>query len=149
MTRLTDRLPALHVDWESGAGELQLGRLADMPAAFRRDVLQDLQRQLDQLCFAAESELDPGKRIDALHDQRWQNARRRAMCEHLSGATILLAEPLVNGDVLLHLQGGRTVVVFARHEDVKFNVTKDADRARHFAASDNTGDYYLREDLPS
>lgn len=139
-------MPALHVDWETGQGEIDLGRLADLPAAFRRDVLRDWQRQIEQELFRVENELQPEKRADALHDQRFQNARRRAMCERLSGAHVLLAEPLVNGDVLLHLQGGDTVVMFARHEDVKFNVVRDADRARHFASTDNTGDYYVRED---
>lgn len=144
-----DMPPALHVDWETGEGELVLGRLAGHPAAFRRDVLRDWIHQLEAALFTAEDELQPQKREEAVHDQRFQNARRRAMCERLSGARVLVAEPLVNGDVLLHLQGGETVVMFARHEDVKFNVVRSADRARHFAATDNTGDYYVREDYVS
>ena len=139
-------MPALRVDWETGEGEIDLGRLAQMPAAFRRDVLRDWQRHIEQALFRAEDELQPDKRMDALHDQRFQNARRRAMCERLSGAEVLLAEPLVNGDVLLHLRGGDTVDMFARQEHVQINVVRHADRARHYATTDTTGDYYVRED---
>lgn len=140
-------LPALTVDWVSGEGAVVLGeRLAKAAAGFRRDVLSDWKDQIASLTVAAEAELHPDKRDQRVRDQRAQNSRRRKLCERLSGQTILLAEPLVNGDVLLHLVSGRTVVLYARHEDVKFDVVTDAAHARHHATRDGTGDWYVRED---
>jgi hypothetical protein len=138
---------ALTIDWDSGEGALRLGeRFAKAPARFRFDVLADWKDQVDRLYGAAESELYPDKRDQRAHYQRAQNTRRRELCEKLGGHTIDLAEPLVNGDVLLHLRGGKTVVLYANDEDVKVDVVADVAHARRFASRDGTGDYYVREE---
>ena len=139
--------PALTVDWVSGEGGIDLGeRLANAAPGFRRDVLSDWRNQIDSLCSEAEAELHPERREQQVRDQRAQNSRRRLLCERLSGESIVLAEPLVNGDVLLHLASGRAVVLYARHEDVKVDVVEDASHARRHATRDGTGDWYVRED---
>ena len=139
--------PALKVDWESGEGDLDLGeRLRNAPARLRYDVLADWKDEIDLLFRDAEAELYPEKRDLQVEYQRANNLRRRALCERLSGHTVEMAEPLVNGDVLLHLQAGRTVVLYAFHEDIKLDVVTDVRHARRYAAQSNTGDYYLREE---
>ena len=141
--------PALHIDWESGEGRIHVGhQLTQSPARFRYDVLADWKGEIDHMLRAVERELHPQRPAEQLEDQRTQNRRRRVLCERLSGANIRMAEPLVNGDVLLHLADGSTVVVFARHEDVKFDVIDTPQRARAYAQRAGTGDYYLREDAP-
>lgn len=141
-------LPALTVDWISGEGNVELGeRLAAASPSFRRDVLADWKGEIDALSNEADAALNPDKREQQERDQRTQNSRRRQLCERLSGQTILHAEPLVNGDVLLHLVSGKTVVLYARHEDVKFDVVADAAHARRHATRDGTGDWYVREDM--
>jgi hypothetical protein len=141
-------MPALTVDWVSGEGDIDLGeRLANAAPGFRRDVLADWQDQIELLRNEAEAELYPERREQQVRDQRAQNSRRRQLCERLSGQSIVLAEPLVNGDVLLHLQSGHAVVLYARHEDVKIDVVEDAAHARRHATRDGTGDWYVREDM--
>lgn len=141
--------PALTVDWDSGEGGLRLGgQLADAPARLRYDVLCDWQDQIELLVRQAEADLYPQRRLDTLRSQRLQNRRRRQLCERLGGQTIAQAEPLTNGDVLLHLRGAPAVVLHARAEDVKMETIHDAAHARRLAAADGHGDYYLREDEP-
>ena len=140
--------PALHVDWESGEGRIHLGELAQAPARFRRDVLVDWKGEIEHLLGAVEADLHPEKQREQTGDQRAQNRRRRLLCERLSGATIQLAEPLVNGDVLLHLADGSAIVLFARGEDVKLQRIDDPADARLHASRAGTGDLYLREDAP-
>lgn len=138
---------ALTIDWESGEGGVQLGTAFDKsPARFRYDVLADWKDQIDRLFATVEAELYPDKRDQRAHYQRAQNTRRRELCERLAGHTVELAEPLVNGDVLLHLRGGKTVVLYANNEDVKVDVVADVAHARRFASRDGTGDYYVREE---
>lgn len=138
----------LMVDWESGEGRLELGSaLAQAHPRLRRDVLLDWKDQIEALLAEAESALQPDQHDVELTQQRLRNQRRRAVCEKIEGQTIRLAEPLVNGDVLLHLADGHVVVIYAYDEDVKLE-TVDAHRARAHAAKAGTGDYYLREDLP-
>lgn len=140
-------VPALTVDWVSGEGSIDLGeRLDNAAPGFRRDVLSDWRNQIDALCSEAEAELYPERREQQVRDQRAQNSRRRRLCERLSGQSILHAEPLVNGDVLLHLASGHAVVLYARHEDVKIDLVEDAVHARRHATRDGTGDWYVRED---
>lgn len=137
----------LRVDWESGEGEVELRGLLDgAPARFRHDVLSDWKQRIDALLDEAEAELHPGREARRLSEQRGHNALRRSLCEQLAGQRIEAAEPLVNGDVLLHLQGGRHVVLFARDEDVKLEVVSDLGHARRYAARQAHGDYYLREE---
>jgi hypothetical protein len=129
------------VDWDSGEGDLQLGRrLAAAAPRFRYDVLADWRDRIDLLRDEAAAQADPDKRERELQRQREQNARRRELCEQLSGVTIAMAEPLVNGDVLLHLASGQTVVLYARLDRVA-----DAAHARRYALQDGTGDWYVRE----
>lgn len=136
----------LRVDWESGEGEVELGGLLDgAPARFRRDVLKDWKQRIDMLLAEAEDALHPGRDAERLRAQHGHNGLRRRLCEQLGGQRIEAAEPLVNGDVLLHLQGGRHVVLFARDEDVKLEVVSDLGHARRYAARQAPGDYYLRE----
>jgi hypothetical protein len=145
-----DDTPALQVDWESGEGTVRLPLpLAAAPASFRYDVLGDWKDQIELLHRDAEAAVYPDKRRRELQSQCVQNERRRLLCERLAGHTIVMAEPLVNGDVLLHLASGRAVVLYARAEDVKLDVVTDADHARRLAAQDGTGDFYLREDRPA
>ena len=140
-------LPAVSVDWVSGEGDVDLGeRLAEAPAGFRRDVLSDWKDRIDALLKEAEAELHPERQEQQAKAQRLDNSRRRRLCERLSGQAILLAEPLVNGDVLLHLVSGKTVVLYARNEDVKIDTVADAAHARRYAKQDGTGDWYVRED---
>lgn len=137
----------LFIDWESGEGHLRLGAAFEgAPARFRFDVLSDWKDQIDRLYSHVENELYPEKRDQRAHYQRAQNTRRRELCERLAGHTIEAAEPLVNGDVLLHLKAGKTVVVYANNEDVKIDVVADVAHARRFAQKDGTGDYYVREE---
>lgn len=139
--------PTLEMDWDSGEGRLQMGdRLARAPAGLRRDVLNDWKVEIDALLLAAEHELSPDSTRLRLQTQRIQNTRRRMLCERLTGMTIEAAEPLVNGDVLLHLAGGRCLVLFARDEDVKLDVVNNVDHARSYAEKAGTGDHYLREE---
>ncbi|WP_119156941.1 hypothetical protein [Caldimonas tepidiphila] len=139
--------PTLKVDWESGEGHLEMGeRLARAPAGLRLDVLKDWKVELDALLQATEHELSPDRAKRKLQAQHIQNTRRRMLCERLTGLTIRSAEPLVNGDVLLHLSNGRCIVLFARDEDVKLDVVSDVEHARRFADKAGTGDHYLRED---
>jgi hypothetical protein len=141
--------PALKVDWESGEGRVEIGeRLRNAPARLRYDVLADWKDEIESLLRDAETQLHPEKRHLQVHYQRANNLRRRALCERLSGHTIEMAEPLVNGDVLLHLRSGRSVVLYAFHEDIKLDVVNDVRHARRYAAQSNTGDYYLREEPP-
>lgn len=141
--------PSLTVNWDSGEGDLALGRrLENAPASLRRDVLLDWQHQIELLLKITEAELHPERAARKARQQRELNTLRRMLCERLSGQVIELAEPLVNGDVLLHLRSGRTVVLYARHEDVKFDVVTDVMHARRYAMKDGTGDYYLREETP-
>ena len=144
-----DDEPKLRVDWDCGQGELHASeRFNASPPTFRRDVLSDWKQAIDALFDAADAELQPDRRERVVRDQRVHNERRRQLCEQLSGQAIVLAEPLVNGDVLLHLQSGRAVVLYARREDVKIDVVSDARRARRYATEDGTGDWYVREDAP-
>ena len=139
--------PTLKVDWESGEGHLDMGeRLSRAPAGLRLDVLKDWKVELDALLQATEHELSPDHAKRRLQSQRVQNTRRRMLCERLAGLTIRAAEPLVNGDILLHLSNGRCLVLFARDEDVKLDIVNDIERARRFADKAVTGDHYLRED---
>ncbi|MBA3596936.1 MAG: hypothetical protein H0W40_06110 [Methylibium sp.] len=139
--------PGFKVDWDCGEGGVCLPRpLAEAPAGFRYDVLADWKDRIDRLHRDAESALYPDKRSRELQSQRVQNERRRLLCERLSGRTVVMAEPLVNGDVLLHLDTGKAVVMYAHAEDVKLEVVADAGHARRLAAQDATGDFYLRED---
>lgn len=139
--------PLLKVDWDSGEGRLEMGEaLARAPAALRLDVLNDWKVELDALLQATEQELSPDRVKKKLQAQRVQNTRRRMLCERLAGMTIRAAEPLVNGDVLLHLSNGRCLVLFARDEDVKLDVVNDVEHARRFADKAGTGDHYLREE---
>jgi hypothetical protein len=139
-------LPELSIDWDCGTAELRLGRRLDgAPARLRADVLADLREQVDGLLREALGAADPAERPRRLEAQRRENARRRGLCERLAGHTIAHAEPLVNGDVLLHLLSGRAVVLYARDEDVKLEVVDDPAHARRHAANDGTGDFYLRE----
>ena len=138
----------LSVDWESGEGRLVLGdSLAQAHARLRRDVLADWRDEIEHLLAEAEAALQPDQHDVELAQQRQRNLRRRLVCERLQGQTIHLAEPLVNGDVLLHFADGSAVVLYAYDEDVKLEAV-DAMRARVHAARAGTGDYYLREDLP-
>jgi hypothetical protein len=138
---------ALTIDWESGEGGVRLATTFEhAPLRFRYDVLSDWKDQIDRLFSQVEGELYPGKRDQRAHYQRAQNTRRRELCERLGGHTIEAAEPLVNGDVLLHLRGNKTVVVYANNEDVKIDVVADVAHARRFASKDGTGDYYVREE---
>src|SRR4051794_32680416 len=99
--------PALQVDWESGEGQVCLGeQLTQSHPRFKYDVLADWKVQIDQLLGACEADLYPQRRLERTRVQRLNNRRRRSVCEALSGATVELAEPLVNGDVLLHLANG-------------------------------------------
>lgn len=142
-----DESPALEVDWECGEGRLHLGsRLLEAPARLRHDVLSDWKDQVEQLLRETEHSLYPDRRSELLRRQRVENARRRTLCARLSGQTIRLVEPLVNGDLLLHLGNGRTLVLYAAHEDVKVDVVGDPAHARAHAQRDNTGDYYVREE---
>jgi hypothetical protein len=139
-------LPELSIDWDCGTAELRLGRrLAGAPARLRADVLADLREQIDALLREAQGAVDPAEQARRLEWRRREKARRRAQCEGLAGHTIANAEPLVNGDVLLHLLSGRGVVLYARDEDVKLEVVDDPAHARRHAANDGTGDFYLRE----
>ena len=142
-----DQNPALQIDWESGEGRLQLGDdFAKAPLHFRRDVLVDWKGEIEHLLGAVEADLHPQKRLEQASQQRIQNRRRRSICERLTGRTIRVAEPLDNGDVLLHLGDGTAVVIYAHHEDVKLQNVEDIGQVRRPAAQANTGDYYLRED---
>lgn len=142
-----DESPALKVDWECGEGSVHLGgMLRDAPVRFRYDVLSDWKDQIDHLLREAHRGLYPEQQTQTLHRQRAHNARRRKLCATLSGQTIEMVEPLVNGDLLLHLRSARTVVLYASHEDVKLDVVTDVSHARHYASQDNTGDYYVREE---
>lgn len=144
---MKDSTTGLTIDWESGEGGVCLGEaFAKAPARFRFDVIADWKDQIERLFSAAEAELYPDKRDQRAHYQRAQNTRRRELCEKLAGHTIELAEPLVNGDVLLHLRAGKTVVLYANDEDVKIDVVADVSHARRFASKDGTGDYYVREE---
>jgi hypothetical protein len=137
----------LTIDWDSGEGAVRLAEaFGKAPARFRYDVLADWKDQVDRLFATVEAELYPDKRDQLAHYQRAQNTRRRELCEKLAGHTVDLAEPLVNGDVLLHLTSGKTVVLYANNEDVKIDVVADVAHARRFASRDGTGDYYLREE---
>lgn len=139
-------LPELTVDWASGEGDLRLGeRLGAAAPRFRYDVLSDWKDRIDLLRDAAASLAFPERRERQIHHQRSHNARRRELCEQLTGASIVLAEPLVNGDVLLHLQSGQTLVVYAQHEDVKLDRVADAAAVRRHALQDCAGDWYVRE----
>lgn len=139
---------ALTVDWESGEGRVEIGTaLAQAHPRLRRDVLADWKDEIEALLAEAEGALKPDQQDAELVRQRERNQRRRLMCETLEGRTIRLAEPLVNGDVLLHLSNGTAVVLYAYDEDVKLEAV-EADRARLHAAKAGTGDYYVREDLP-
>lgn len=141
-----DETPGFTVDWECGEGSVCLPRpLAEAPPGFRYDVLVDWKDRIDRLHRDAEATLYPDKRGRELQSQRVNNERRRVLCEALAGHTIVMAEPLVNGDVLLHLQTGKAVVLYARGEDVKLEVVADPGHARRLAARDGTGDFYLRE----
>lgn len=136
----------LTVDWQSGEGALELGDLLEAaPLAFRRDVLADWQAQIGMLLAQVQAQLHPEDREELVRRQRLHNGLRRELCEGLGGQRIELAEPLVNGDILLHLQGGSRVVFYAHREDVKVEVVANAAEARSLAAADATGDYYLRE----
>lgn len=141
--------PALRVDWVSGEGSVCLPEpLAEAPAGFRYDVLADWKDQIELLYRDAEAAAYPERRSRQLHTQRVLNERRRSLCERLAGHTIVMAEPLVNGDVLLHLATGKAVVLYAHREDVKLEVVNDVAHARGLAAADGTGDFYLREGSP-
>ena len=144
------RVALLTVDWESGEGGVDIGSLLDEVAPrIRRDVLADWKARIDQLHAQAEAQLEPDLHERLAHAVRRQcsyNGVRRLLCERLGGQQISMAEPLVNGDVLLHLGNGKTVVLYARHEDVKVAVVPDVTHARRLAAADATGDYYLREE---
>jgi len=145
-----DETPVLKVDWECGEGSVRLpSPLADASPGFRYDVLADWKDQIDLLHRDAEAALYPDKPLRELRSQSAHNERRRDLCERLAGHTIVMAEPLVNGDVLLHLASGKAVVLYALAEDVKLEVVADVGHARRFAAEDGTGDFYLREDRPS
>ena len=147
---MTGEVALLRVDWESGEGEVELGGLLDgAPPRFRRDVLKDWKQRIDMLLAEAEDALHPGRDAERLRAQRGHNGLRRRLCEQLAGQRIEAAEPLVNGDVLLHLQGERHVVLFARDEDVKLEVVADLAHARRYAARQVHGDYYLREEAVS
>ena len=137
----------LTIDWDSGEGGVRLSEaFGKAPVRFRHDVLADWKDQVDRLFATVEAELYPDKRDQLAHYQRAQNTRRRELCEKLAGHAIELAEPLVNGDVLLHLRSGKTVVLYANNEDVKVDVVADVTHARRFASRDGTGDYYVREE---
>lgn len=139
-------LPEIAVDWATGEASVRIGsRLEASAARLRHDVLSDCKRDIDALLDAAEAALWPERRDRVAAEQRSQNARRRELCERLAGQTIAAAEPLVNGDVLLHLASGRHVVLYARHEDVKIELVDDARRARRHADEHGTGDWYVRE----
>lgn len=141
--------PVWQVDWECGEGEVSLPpALAAAAPALRYEVLADWKDRLELLHRDAEAEVFPGKRNREMQSQRVRNARRRLLCERLTGQRIEMAEPLANGDVLLHLAGGKAVVFYAHIEDVKLEVVADAGHARRLAAADGTGDFYLREDPP-
>lgn len=145
----TDGACGLSIDWESGEGAVRVGTAFEKaPARFRYDVLADWKDQVDRLFAAVEAELFPELREQRAHYQRAQNTRRRELCEKLAGHTVDVAEPLVNGDVLLHLRAGKTVVLYANNEDVKVDVVADVAHARRFASKDGTGDYYVREETP-
>ena len=138
--------PTLTVDWDSGEGQLHLGQLADAPPRLRLDVLADWKDQIELVHRQAEAQLFPQREAEARQEQKRQNRRRRELCERLSGQTVLMAEPLVNGDVLLHLASGRCIVLYARKEDVKLEMVPEPGHARRLAAADHMGDVYLRED---
>ncbi|AKJ28094.1 hypothetical protein [Caldimonas brevitalea] len=139
---------ALTVDWESGEGRLQLSEeLAKAPARFRADVLADWKDELERLLAAAEAALEPRKQEQEIARQRQRNQQRRRLCEELAGQTVELAEPLVNGDVMLHLANGSALVLYAYDEDVKLE-TVDPVRARLHAQKGCAGDTYVREDPP-
>jgi hypothetical protein len=141
--------PEVAIDWDCGSAALSLGRrLAGASARLRADVLADLRDQVEALLGEARAEADPEEPTRRRVSQQRENARRRQLCERLAGHTIQHAEPLVNGDVLLHLLGGRALVLWARHEDVKLDVVDDPMHARRHAANDGTGDFYLREAGP-
>ena len=138
----------LSVDWESGEGRLDIGTLlAQAHPRLRRDVLADWKDEIERLLAEAEAALQPDRHDAELAQQRQRNLRRRRVCDALEGQTLQMAEPLVNGDVLLHLSDGHAVVLYAYDEDVKLEAV-DAQRARVHAAQAGTGDYYVREDLP-
>lgn len=138
----------LSVDWESGEGRLDIGApLTQAHPRLRRDVLADWKDEIERLLAEAEAALRPDQHDVELQQQRQRNLRRRQVCDRLEGQTIRMAEPLVNGDVLLHLPDGEAVVLYAYDEDVKLEAV-DAQRARAHAAQAGTGDYYVREDLP-
>ncbi len=144
----------LMVDWQSGEAMLDLSeRLRAAPAELRRDVLLHCLDDAEALLRDTDRAVDPHRPERRMQQQRLQNERRRALCERLAGQTILAAEPLVNGDVVLHLACGKYVVLYAHAEDVKLDVVPHVDHARQHAAAQGTGDYYLREhpspaDLP-
>ncbi|MCM5679514.1 hypothetical protein M8A51_08215 [Schlegelella sp. S2-27] len=138
----------LSVDWESGEGRLDIGTLlAQAHPRLRRDVLADWKDEIERLLAEAQTALQPDQHDVELVQQRQRNLRRRLVCEKLEEQSIRMAEPLVNGDVLLHLSDGQAVVLYAYDEDVKLEAV-DAQRARAHAAEAGTGDYYVREDLP-
>ncbi|WKB52377.1 hypothetical protein [Eleftheria terrae] len=139
----------LTLDWESGEGRIEVdAAFSATHARFRRDVLADWQDEIALLIEQAEAELDPGRAEQEIAEQRQRNLQRRRLCEELAGLTIELAEPLVNGDVLLHLSDGHSVVLYAYEEDVKLE-SVDPGRARLHAQKACAGDVYVREDLPS
>jgi hypothetical protein len=143
-----DTVHALKLDWESGEGSMDLPEeLASAPERFQLDVLNDWKHDLLAQIARLEASLHPERANERLQRQRRRNANRRQLCERLSGLRVEMAEPLSNGDVMLHLSNGRSLVLYAYNEDVKLEVVLPA-RAREHAAQDNTGDYYLREDLP-
>ncbi|HSN32129.1 MAG TPA: hypothetical protein VLU41_05555 [Ideonella sp.] len=147
--KVDDERCELTIDWDSGEGGVRLGAAFEKaPARFRHDVLSEWKDHIDRLVAAVEAELYPDLREQRAHYQRAQNTRRRELCEKLAGHTVDVAEPLVNGDVLLHLRAGKTVVLYANNEDVKVDVVADVMHARRFASKDGTGDYYVREETP-
>ncbi len=148
MERISSTAATLKVDWESGIGRVEVETaFAQAPAGLRRDALRDWTDELDMLLELAVSELEPHRRTEELRLQRERNLRRRLMCERLEGQTIVMAEPLVNGDVMLHLGNGEAVVLYAYDEDVKLEHVNPA-RARRQAEEAGLGDYYVREDAP-
>ncbi|MCW7538664.1 hypothetical protein OOT46_12505 [Aquabacterium sp. A7-Y] len=138
----------LKLDWESGEGRVEVGEaFAEAHARFRRDVLADWKDEIERLLQQAEDALDPQRADQEIAEQRQRNLQRRRLCEELGGQTIKLAEPLVNGDVLMHLSDGRSVVLYAYDEDVKLERV-DPLRARLHAQKACAGDVYVREDPP-
>lgn len=148
MEQLSTTAATLKVDWESGVGRVELEpAFAQAPAGFRRDALADWNDEIESLLQVAVSELEPDRHAEELRLQRERNLRRRLMCERLEGQTIVMAEPMVNGDVMLHLGNGEAVVLYAYDEDVKLEHVNPA-RARRQAEEAGLGDYYVREDAP-